>query len=71
MGKPFEKVHACTVGKFEDGDKIPQWLRANGGTHCNVVSRRVTHLIATEKAYEQNTEAGPFVITITISSNEY
>ncbi|CAI7626885.1 unnamed protein product [Penicillium palitans] len=56
MGKPFQKVHASIVGKFEDGvgEKIPQWIRANGGQFSRDVNPRITHLIATKEAFKSN-----------------
>lgn len=58
MGKTFQRVHASAVGKFEQGDKIPQWLRANGGEFHREVNPRVTHLIASVDAFKDNVEAG-------------
>ncbi|KAJ5382419.1 hypothetical protein N7517_000330 [Penicillium concentricum] len=56
MGKPFQRIHAAIVGKFEDGvgEKIPQWIRANGGQFSRDVNSRVTHLIATKEAFKNN-----------------
>ncbi|OQE41089.1 hypothetical protein PENCOP_c005G03952 [Penicillium coprophilum] len=56
MGKPFQRIHASIVGKFEDGvgEKIPQWIRANGGQFSRDVNPRVTHLIATKEAFKNN-----------------
>ncbi|CAI7614289.1 unnamed protein product [Penicillium glandicola] len=56
MGKPFQRIHASIVGKFESGigEKIPQWIRANGGQFSRDVSLRVTHLIATKEAFKSN-----------------
>ncbi|KAJ9488190.1 hypothetical protein VN97_g5109 [Penicillium thymicola] len=44
------------VGKFEDGvgEKIPQWIRANGGQFSRDVNSRTTHLIATKEAFKSN-----------------
>lgn len=60
MGKPFQKVHASIVGKFEDGvgEKIPQWIRANGGQFSRDVNPRITHLIATKEAFKSNAVPG-------------
>ncbi|CAG8908125.1 unnamed protein product [Penicillium egyptiacum] len=59
MGKPFQSIRASIVGKFQDGigEKIPQWIRANGGQFSREVSPRVTHLIATKEAFK--THAAP------------
>ncbi|CAG8306805.1 unnamed protein product [Penicillium nalgiovense] len=59
MGKPFQRIHASIVGKFQDGigEKIPQWIRANGGQFSRDVSPRVTHLIVTKDAFK--THAAP------------
>ncbi|KXG49135.1 uncharacterized protein PGRI_030050 [Penicillium griseofulvum] len=56
MRKPFQRIHASIVGKFEDGvgEKIPQWIRANGGQFSRDVNPRVTHLIATKEAFKSN-----------------
>ncbi|CAG7916535.1 unnamed protein product [Penicillium olsonii] len=56
MGRTFQRVHYALVGKFDDGikEKIPQWIRANGGQFSRAVNSNVTHLIATEQAYKDN-----------------
>ncbi|KAG0154841.1 hypothetical protein PDIDSM_412 [Penicillium digitatum] len=56
MGKSFQRVHASAVGNFEDGvgEKIPQWIRANGGQFSRDVNPRVTHLIATKEAFKNH-----------------
>jgi hypothetical protein len=48
------------VGKFDDGvgEKIPQWIKANGGQFSRDVNPRVTHLIATKQAYKDNGPLG-------------
>ncbi|KAJ5771319.1 uncharacterized protein N7511_003370 [Penicillium nucicola] len=58
MGKTFAKVHASMTGKFEGeiGEKIPQWIRANGGDFSRDINPRVTHLITTEEAFRENVE---------------
>ncbi|EAW07525.1 BRCT domain protein [Aspergillus clavatus NRRL 1] len=57
MGKTLQKIHGCAAGKFgKDGDKIPQWIRANGGTFSKDVTDRVTHLVTTKEAFEKNVE---------------
>ncbi|RMJ26379.1 brct domain protein [Aspergillus sp. HF37] len=58
MGKTFQKIHGCSVGSFEgNGDKIHQWIRANGGSYSKDVSSEVTHLIVTKEAYKKNVGA--------------
>ncbi|KAJ5091539.1 hypothetical protein NUU61_006409 [Penicillium alfredii] len=58
MGKTFQKINVCCAGKFDQlGDKIPQWVRANGGQFSRNVDDRVTHLITTKEAFQQNVEA--------------
>ncbi|KAJ5161614.1 hypothetical protein N7492_007006 [Penicillium capsulatum] len=57
MGKPFENVHACVAGKIDEGEKIPRWVRANGGQFHREVDRRCTHLITTKQAFKHNVEA--------------
>ncbi|KAI3230120.1 hypothetical protein DTO012A9_8456 [Penicillium roqueforti] len=56
MGKTFQRIHASIVGKFQDGigEKIPQWIRANGGQFSRDVNPRVTHLIATKEAFKSH-----------------
>ncbi|RAH65127.1 BRCT domain protein [Aspergillus aculeatinus CBS 121060] len=55
MGKTFHKIHASSAGKFpKDGDKIPQWIRANGGEYHSAITPQVTHLITTLEAYKKN-----------------
>ena len=58
MGKTFARIHASSVGTFDQGDKVPQWLKANGGQFSRNVDCRVTHLIASLDAWENNAEAG-------------
>lgn len=58
MVKPFAKVTASSVGKFDEGEKFPQWVRANGGEFHREVDERTTHLIATKDAYRRNLDPG-------------
>jgi hypothetical protein len=60
MAKPFKKVHAAIAGKFDDGigEKIPQWIRANGGQFSRDVHSRVTHLIVTKDAFKHSAVSG-------------
>lgn len=59
MGKSFQKIDASSVGNFGDNtDKIPQWIRANGGVYVKEIDDSVTHLVATEAAVKKNVEAG-------------
>ncbi|KAJ6167553.1 hypothetical protein N7497_000396 [Penicillium chrysogenum] len=76
MGKPFQRIHASIVGKFQDGigDKIPQWIRANGGQFSREVSSRVTHLIATKEAFKTHAapvESAKKISTIKIVSYDW
>ncbi|PWY94837.1 hypothetical protein BO94DRAFT_572371 [Aspergillus sclerotioniger CBS 115572] len=58
MGKTFKNIHASSTGKFDgNSDKIPQWIRANGGQYSKEVSEEITHLIATKEAFKDNVEA--------------
>ncbi|GIK04583.1 hypothetical protein Aspvir_008666 [Aspergillus viridinutans] len=58
MGKTFKNIHACAIGRFPvNGDKIPQWIRAHGGTFSKDVTEDVTHLITTKDTFEKNVEA--------------
>lgn len=62
MGKSFQKVNACCAGNFgENSEKIPQWLRANGGTYSKDMNSDITHLITTESAFKRNVEPGMFI----------
>lgn len=59
MGKTFKHINACSAGNFGDnGDKIPQWIKANGGTYSKEITKDVTHLITTEAAFKKNVEVG-------------
>lgn len=62
MGKPFARIHASSVGTFDQGDKVPQWLKANGGQFSRNVDSRITHLIASLDAWENNAKAGTGLI---------
>ncbi|GLA58144.1 hypothetical protein AtubIFM54640_007290 [Aspergillus tubingensis] len=59
MGKTFKNIHAASFGKFDgNSDKIPQWIRANGGQYSKDISTDITHLITTKEAFKDNVEAG-------------
>jgi hypothetical protein len=62
MGKSFEGIHACSTGRFEDGngEKIPQWIRNNGGQYSKAMHTSVTHLITTKEAFLKDAPAGTF-----------
>ncbi|RAK98625.1 BRCT domain protein [Aspergillus ibericus CBS 121593] len=58
MGQTFKKIHASSTGKFDgNSDKIPQWIRANGGQYSKDVSEKITHLITTKEAFKNDVEA--------------
>ncbi|KAK9569365.1 hypothetical protein V6Z77_002784 [Aspergillus fumigatus] len=58
MGKTFKNIHACAIGRFPvNGDKIPQWILAHGGTFSKDVTEDVTHLITTRETFAKNVEA--------------
>lgn len=57
-GKAFRRIRAAMVGDFHQGNLVPQWVRRNGGEFHDKVSDKITHLIASEEAYEQNAEEG-------------
>lgn len=61
MGKTFQRIRLCSVGKLRDADKIPQWVRAHGGEYTKTVDPRTTHLVATKEAYKENVQAGTFI----------
>ncbi|GLB12601.1 hypothetical protein AtubIFM57258_010643 [Aspergillus tubingensis] len=59
MGKTFKNIHASSFGKFDGiSEKIPQWIRANGGQYSKDISTDITHLITTKEAFKDNVEAG-------------
>ncbi|PLN77541.1 hypothetical protein BDW42DRAFT_156988 [Aspergillus taichungensis] len=58
MGKTFGKINACSAGNFgSNSNKIPQWIKANGGQYSQSVDMGVTHLITTVEAYKKDVEA--------------
>ncbi|KAJ5618907.1 hypothetical protein N7510_002891 [Penicillium lagena] len=59
MGKTFEGIHACSIGRFKDGngEKIPQWIRSNGGQYSREMHTGVTHLITTKEAFLKDASA--------------
>ncbi|KAJ5628025.1 hypothetical protein N7490_010253 [Penicillium lividum] len=57
MPSSFAKINASMVGKFEDADKIPQWIRHHGGVFSKTVDSNTTHLIVTEDSFKRNVEA--------------
>jgi hypothetical protein len=63
MGKSFKRIVASSVGSFgENTEKIPQWIRANGGTYSKDVNSSTTHLIASEAAVKKNFDPSKFPI---------
>ncbi|PWY77493.1 hypothetical protein BO70DRAFT_294673 [Aspergillus heteromorphus CBS 117.55] len=57
MGKTFKNIHACSAGKFDvNADKIPQWIRANGGHYSKDIGDEITHLIVSKEAYKNDIE---------------
>ncbi|GCB22750.1 hypothetical protein AAWM_05635 [Aspergillus awamori] len=59
MGKTFKSIYASSFGKFDgNSDKIPQWIRANGGQYSKDISKEITHLITTKEAFKDHAEAG-------------
>ncbi|RAK83022.1 BRCT domain protein [Aspergillus costaricaensis CBS 115574] len=57
MGKTFKNIHATSFGKFDgNSDKVPQWIRANGGQYSKDISTDITHLITTKEAFKDNVE---------------
>lgn len=57
-GKAFRRIRAAIVGEFYQSNLVSQWVRRNGGEFHDKVSDQITHLIASEEAYEQNAEEG-------------
>lgn len=58
----MKRIRVSVVGKVKDAEKIPGWMRENGGAYSKAVSRNVTHLIASEDAYKENVEAGELIL---------
>jgi hypothetical protein len=55
MGKSFRNITLCAVGSLgEITDKIPNWVKANGGTFSKGLNDAVTHLVTTKEAFKQN-----------------
>ncbi|KAH8698493.1 BRCT domain protein [Talaromyces proteolyticus] len=57
MGKGFKDVNIAFAGTHEHSEKIPQWVKANGGIYSRDVTELVTHLVATEAAFTKNVQA--------------
>ncbi|KAE8147848.1 hypothetical protein BDV25DRAFT_142366 [Aspergillus avenaceus] len=58
MGNSFEKIHLCSIGSHNgNGDKIPQWVKSQGGKYSRTVTPQVTHLIVTKEAYRKSISA--------------
>ncbi|GKZ36265.1 hypothetical protein AbraIFM66950_007265 [Aspergillus brasiliensis] len=58
MGNTFKNIHASSFSKFDGNtDKIPQWIRANGGQYSKDISKDLTHLITTKEAFKNDVEA--------------
>ncbi|KAL4915911.1 hypothetical protein BDW62DRAFT_117512 [Aspergillus aurantiobrunneus] len=58
MGKTFQKIHASSVGSFENNtNKIPQWITANRGTYSKEITGDTTHLVATKEVFKGNSTA--------------
>jgi anthranilate synthase/indole-3-glycerol phosphate synthase/phosphoribosylanthranilate isomerase len=54
MGKTFAKVNVYIAGDFgSKGDKVKQWVEANGGTFSRELNHHVTHLISTQNAFKK------------------
>lgn len=62
MGTTLKRIRVSVVGKVKDAEKIPNWMRENGGAYSKAISRNVTHLIASEDAYKENVEAGELAL---------
>lgn len=60
MPKTFNNINLCVVGKLEDADKIPGWLRYHGGETSKKIDSRVTHLVASEEAFRGDAEPGKY-----------
>ncbi|KAJ5883031.1 uncharacterized protein N7473_009917 [Penicillium subrubescens] len=55
-GKAFRRVRTAIVGDLYQGNQFPQWIRRNGGEFHDKVTDQITHLIASEQAYEDNVD---------------
>jgi anthranilate synthase/indole-3-glycerol phosphate synthase/phosphoribosylanthranilate isomerase len=77
MGKTFGKVNVCIAGDFgSKGDKIKQWVEANGGTFSKELDHHVTHLISTQNAFRRSISISgrfpflPWSLRITVQLTE-
>jgi hypothetical protein len=63
MGKTFRKVVLCSTNDFLDPDnqKIQQWVKNNGGTFVSEITPKVTHLLASRKAWKRDTTLGSLI----------
>ncbi|EXJ93277.1 hypothetical protein A1O1_01669 [Capronia coronata CBS 617.96] len=54
MGRTFRNIHIASTNDFpgEKNDKIKGWIEHNGGTFSKEISKEVTHLIASQKAWK-------------------
>ena len=55
MGRTFAKVVLCSTNDFPQhkNDKIKRWVENNGGTFTTEMTPKVTHLIASTKAWKR------------------
>ena len=61
MGNTFRNINVSLAGDFgPKGDKIKQWVEANGGTFSKELNEEVTHVISTQNAYRKKVAAGMF-----------
>jgi len=59
MGKSFKNITLCAAGKFgENTEKIPVWVKANGGTYSKTLDETVTHLLTSKEAFKKNGDLG-------------
>ncbi|EXJ80103.1 hypothetical protein A1O3_08389 [Capronia epimyces CBS 606.96] len=55
MGKTFRNICVVSTNDFptDKNEKIKGWIEHNGGTFCKEISKDVTHLLASQKAWKR------------------
>lgn len=63
MGHTFHHINVSLAGDFgPKGDKIKQWVEANGGTFSKELNEEVTHVISTQNAFRKKVPASKLSI---------
>lgn len=64
MGKTFRNIVLASTGDFGDKtDKIKNWVEHAGGTFAKEISKDVTHLVTSHRAWKKYHPTGklPFL----------